>query len=165
LISTSPAAPRRSAHPDLPPMSEELRSHFAQPPPQPEWTDRQAVIDYIVEGERPFRGSYPLEEKRLRALAGRIFDRTINMASSMTNHWLIDGDEPATATLGEIAAPTLVIHGTHDPLFPIGHGEVLTNEIRRAHLLPLEGVGHEMPPPAVWDVVIRAILKHTAAAE
>lgn len=162
LLSTSPIGPRGPSDPDLPPMSDELRSHFAEPPPEPDWSDRAAVIDYIVDGERPFRGSYPLDERRLRELAGRVFDRTANIASSMTNHWLIDGGEPVTTGIGEIAAPTLVIHGTQDPLFPYGHAEALANESRGARLLPLEGVGHEVPPRAVWDIVIPAILEHTA---
>ena len=34
-------------------------------------------------------------------------------------------------------------------------------EIPGAKLLPLEGVGHEMPPRPVWDQVVAAILDHT----
>jgi len=68
----------------------------------------------------------------------------------MTNHWILDGGEPLRPRLDEIAAPTLVLHGTEDPLFPYGHAEALAEEIQGARLLPLEGVGHEMPPRAVW---------------
>jgi pimeloyl-ACP methyl ester carboxylesterase len=39
--------------------------------------------------------------------------------------------------LDEIAAPTLVIHGTADPLFPYGHAQALARGIPRAELLPL----------------------------
>lgn len=63
--------------------------------------------------------------------------------------------------LGEISAPTLVIHGTEDPLFPLGHALALDGEIPGARLLALEGVGHELPP-AAWDVVVSAILEHTS---
>ncbi len=158
LLSTSPGGR------DLPPMSDELRSHFADPLPEPDWADRSAVIDYIVEGERPFMGAYPIDEPRLRELAGRIFNRTANMASSMKNHWLIDdAGEPVRPRLGEIVAPTLVAHGTEDPLFARGHAEALANEIRGARLLWLEGMGHQMPPPALWDTVIPAILEHASA--
>jgi pimeloyl-ACP methyl ester carboxylesterase len=152
LISTS------SGGPDLPRMSEELRAFFAEPPPEPDWTDREAVIDYIVAWERPFAGVCPVDEPHLRALAGRIVDRTVDIEASMKNHWLIHGGERVRPRLGEITAPTLVIHGTHDPLFPYGHAEALAAEIPAARLLPLEGVGHEMPPPAVWDAVVPAIL-------
>lgn len=53
--------------------------------------------------------------------------------------------------LGEIRAPILVLHGTEDPRFPYGHAEVLAAEIPGARLVPLEGVGHEVPPRPVWD--------------
>ena len=91
-------------------------------------------------------------------------DRTTNIASTMTNHFRIEEGEPVRAQLGEIRAPTLVLHGTADPLFPYGHGEALAAEIPGARLLPLEGVGHELPPPATWDVVVGAILEHTSSA-
>jgi pimeloyl-ACP methyl ester carboxylesterase len=156
LIATSAGGP------DLPPMSDELASHFAEPAPEPDWSDRAAVIDYIVEGERPFAGSHPFDEERMRALVGRIVDRTVNIASSMTNHWILDGGEPVRPRLGEITAPTLVLHGTEDPLFPYGHAEALAAQIPGARLLPLDGMGHEMPPRPVWDQVVAAILDHTA---
>jgi hypothetical protein len=31
-----------------------------------------------------------------------------------------------------------------------------------ARLLPLEEMGHEMPPRPLWDTVVAAILEHTA---
>ena len=37
-------------------------------------------------------------------------------------------DEPH-APLSSITVPTLVIHGTADPLFPLGHGQALAEEI------------------------------------
>ena len=55
-----------------------------------------------------------------------------------------------------------LIHGTDDPKFPPAHGEALAREIPGASLLLLEGVGHEYPPARTWDVVIAALLEHTA---
>jgi pimeloyl-ACP methyl ester carboxylesterase len=54
----------------------------------------------------------------------------------------------------------LVIHGTADPMFPIGHGEVLADEVPGARLLRLEGAGHGLDR-ADWEVVVEAILEHT----
>jgi pimeloyl-ACP methyl ester carboxylesterase len=156
LISTSPGGP------DLPPMSDELRARFEESPPEPDWSDRQAVVDYIVEGLRPYAGTLRFDEEEMRALAGTIVDRTVNIASSMKNHWILEGGEPVRPRLGEIRAPTLVLHGTEDPLFPYGHAEALAAEIPGARLLPLEGMGHEMPPRPVWDQAVAAILEHTA---
>jgi pimeloyl-ACP methyl ester carboxylesterase len=156
LISTSPGGA------DLPPMSGELRAWFEEPPAEPDWSDRQAVVDYIVEDLRAYAGTLAFDEEEMRALVGRIVDRTINIASSMTNHFMLaDGGEPIRPRLTEIRAPTLVLHGTEDPLFPYGHAEALAAEIPGARLLPLEGMGHEVPPRPVWDQVVAAILDHT----
>jgi pimeloyl-ACP methyl ester carboxylesterase len=54
-----------------------------------------------------------------------------------------------------------IIHGTADPLFPYGHAEALARGIPRAELLPLEGVGHQLPRPW-WTFVIAAMLRHTS---
>ena len=158
LIATSSGAP------DLPPMSDELRARFEEPPSEPDWSDRQAVVDYVVDDLRAYAGSLPFPEQELQALAGRIFDRTINIASTMTNHFLLESGEPLRPRLREIRAPTLVLHGTEDPLFPLEHGEALAGEIPGARLLPLEGAGHEMPPRPLWDEVVAAILEHTGVA-
>lgn len=161
LIATTSVAPRRSDQPELPPMSPELASRFAEPAPEPDWSDREAVIDYIVEGLRPFAGSLPLDEEGQRALVERVVDRTINIASSMKNHWLLDQGEPLTRPLSEVTAPTLVLHGTEDPVFPYEHGEALAREIPGARLIRLQGAGHEFPPRPLWNLVVAAILEHT----
>jgi pimeloyl-ACP methyl ester carboxylesterase len=161
LISTSPAVPSRS---DLPPMSEDLRAYFAAEVPLPDWAERSAVIDYLVGYERQLEGAEYFDEAHVRALVGRIVDRTSDMAASMTNHALAEEGELACGRLDQIAAPTLVIHGTADPLFPYGHGEALAREIPHAQLLPLPGVGHQVPPQACWTPVITAMLQHTSGA-
>ena len=51
--------------------------------------------------------------------------------------------------LGEITAPTLVLHGEDDPFFPIGNGEALAVEIPNARLIRLDRVGHGLPAGAV----------------
>jgi pimeloyl-ACP methyl ester carboxylesterase len=162
LISTSPTA--GPSDPDLPEMSEKLQAFFAKEASEPEWSDREAVIDYIVEGERPFAGSRPFEEAAIRAIAARAFDRTTNLTSSITNHASIDSGDRWRERLGELSVPTLVIHGTEDPMYPYANAVALANEIAGAQLLALERVGHEVPPRALWDVVVPAILQHTTTA-
>jgi pimeloyl-ACP methyl ester carboxylesterase len=156
LMSTSPGGR------GLPPMADELKARFEEQLPEPDWSDREAVVDYIVEDLRAYAGTHPVDDGAVRALVGRIVDRTTRIESSMKNHWLLAGGEPLRPRLGEIEAPTLVLHGTEDPLFHYGHAEALAAEIPGARLLPLAGMGHEMPPRALWDRVVAAILDHTA---
>jgi pimeloyl-ACP methyl ester carboxylesterase len=162
LMSTTSVVPR-PGKPALPGMSAEAQARFAALT-EPDWSDRAAVIDYMVELERACAGSIPFEEDRVRAYAERAHDRTRNVRSMLTNHDLIDGgDSPNDRRLEHLRAPTLVVHGTHDPLFPHQHGRALAAEIPGARLLTLEGAGHELPR-ATWDLVVPAILEHTASS-
>jgi pimeloyl-ACP methyl ester carboxylesterase len=160
LISTTSVASRRPDQPELPPMSQELAASFAEPRPEPDWSDREAVVGYIVEGLRPYVGSLPFDEHSKRALVERVVARTINIASSMKNHSLLEDGEPVRRPMSEVTAPTLVLHGTEDPLFPYEHGEALARGIPGARLVPLEGAGHELPPRPLWNLVVPAILEH-----
>jgi TAP-like protein len=51
--------------------------------------------------------------------------------------------------LARIQVPTLVVHGTEDPVYPYDHAEVLATGIPTATLVRWEGVGHEQPPQLV----------------
>ena len=44
--------------------------------------------------------------------------------------------------LGEIGAPTLIVHGDVDPLVPLQNGLHLAEQIAGARLIVYEGVGH-----------------------
>lgn len=162
LLSTSPIDPGIEG---LTGMAPELQATFAADTPQPNWTDRDAVVDYIVEVERPYAGPGNFDEGRLRTVAARVFDRSADMAASLTNHYLLDDDGPADCRLSRLdGLPTLVVHGAADPLFPIAHGRALADAIPGAHLIELKGVGHQLPPPGTWDILVDALTEHTAAA-
>lgn len=162
LASSTPGGPGHE-HDDLPQMSTELQELFATEQAAPDWSDREAVIAYLVEAERPFAAhSRPFDEEAMRRLAERVADRTIDIAAQLTNPFLLDAGEPWRHRLGRIEAPTLVLHGTEDPFVPFGHGRALAAEIPGAHLIAMEQTGHEVFPPHLWDLLIPAILDHTA---
>ena len=46
------------------------------------------------------------------------------------------------ARLAQIAAPTLVIHGTEDRLLPVQNGRLIASRVPGARLEIFEGVGH-----------------------
>jgi pimeloyl-ACP methyl ester carboxylesterase len=160
LISTSPLG-NGAVDEDLPPMSGEAAAEFGAVS-EPDWSDRRAVLDYLIAQERLCTSkSRPVAEAFIRELAQRTLDRAIDIAS-MNNHFQVEeGASTAREQLAEISVPTLVVHGAEDPVFPLPHGVALAGAIPGARLLSLEQTGHELPP-AVWDTVIPAILKHTA---
>jgi pimeloyl-ACP methyl ester carboxylesterase len=54
------------------------------------------------------------------------------------------GDQ--TQALGGLTMPTLVVHGTRDPLIPFENGLRVHHAIRTSTMLALDGVGHDLPP-------------------
>jgi pimeloyl-ACP methyl ester carboxylesterase len=65
--------------------------------------------------------------------------------------------------LARIQVPTLVIHGTEDPVYPYDHAEVLAEGIPGTTLVRWDGVGHEQPPQLVPELT-RRLIAHLHAA-
>ncbi|WP_245568306.1 alpha/beta fold hydrolase [Nocardia jiangxiensis] len=155
LINTRPTPPG-PPDPDLPEHSDRVMNFFTETP-APDWSDRAAVIDYRVEGARILAGAQGFDEQQARQQATRMVDRTTDMASSMLNLAYAEAGDRWRERLGELTVPTLVVHGTDDPFFPYGNGQAMAREIPGADLLPLNGVGHELPDTP-WDRLLAAIL-------
>jgi pimeloyl-ACP methyl ester carboxylesterase len=66
--------------------------------------------------------------------------------------------------LNFVTAPTLVIHGSEDPLIPLELGEATAKAVPEAEQLIIEGMGHGLPPQ-VWPLIVEAIAAHTRKAD
>ncbi|WP_208009557.1 alpha/beta fold hydrolase [Nesterenkonia sphaerica] len=159
LIESSPAGGEPG---DLPAPAASLVAAESALPEVEDWTDTLAVVDYRVEAERPYAGSFGFDEERFRAIATEEARRSRNMESSMRNHFLVEATGETDPSL--ITAPTLIFHSDTDPLFPLPHGEALARMIPDSTLVRLDGIGHEVPPPQVWDVVVPALSDHVRRA-
>jgi pimeloyl-ACP methyl ester carboxylesterase len=155
LISTSPVTPGDR---ELPPPSEEFGRFVSTA--RVDRSDPDSVIQYLIAYERVLAGGRrPFDEKAARYLVRRDMARARDFAAVQNHDVLAQGDAPSKP-LSAIAAPTLIVHGTADPMFPIGHGEALAEEIPDARLLRLEGAGHGVDR-ADWEAIVAAILQHT----
>jgi pimeloyl-ACP methyl ester carboxylesterase len=155
LISTSAALPVDRA---LPPPTEAFGRFVSSA--RVDWSDAESVIDYQVEYMRMLTGGErPFDEAAGRDLVRRDVERARDYAA-VQNHDVIPDDPRERPPLSAIAAPTLVIHGTADPMFPLEHGEALAAEIPGARLLRLDGAGHGVDR-ADWEPIADAILEHT----
>jgi pimeloyl-ACP methyl ester carboxylesterase len=157
LISTSPAtAGERS----LPSPTERFNAFVASA--EVDWSERRSVVDYVVGYQRTLAGGARLfDEAAWRELVRRDVERAHDIAASQNHNLITEGEVPS-APISSIAAPTLVIHGTADPLFPLAHGRALAEEIPGAKLLTLDRAGHGLER-GDWERVSQAILAHTAA--
>jgi pimeloyl-ACP methyl ester carboxylesterase len=158
LISTSRALPGKRPLP--PPTEEFVRFMNAT---KVDWSDADSVIEYLVDYSRALAGRQrAFDETAARDLARRDVMRARNFAAAQ-NHEAIPSDDRTRKALSSITAPTLVVHGTDDPMFPLQHGEALAHEIPNAKLLTLERAGHGVDR-ADWDIIVPAIIDHTARA-
>jgi pimeloyl-ACP methyl ester carboxylesterase len=104
----------------------------------------------------------PFDEAQLRDLVRQDVERARLLRSPKPRP--AHTERAPSASLSSLTAPTLVIHGTADPMFPVEHGDALAREIPDARLLRLDGAGHGIAPPD-RETVAAAIIDHTAAAD
>ncbi len=129
--------------------------------PEPDWSDERAVVDHLVLQARTFAGAGSFDEASARAHAEAVVARTTDVKCATTNIAFADHGPRWRERLGEIIAPTLVLHGEDDPFFPIGNGEALAAEIPDARLVRLDRIGHWLPAHA-GAAVADELLAHTA---
>jgi pimeloyl-ACP methyl ester carboxylesterase len=123
---------------------------------------------YIARLERLFAligsPSLPRDPQDIRELAGLSYDRDHDPAGPGRQLAAIIASGDRTAELQGIAAPSLVVHGTADPLVGFSGGRATARAIPGARLLPIEGMGHDLPR-AVWPTLIDAIAMHAERAD
>ena len=93
---------------------------------------------------------FPRDGAAIRDKAGRLFDRSFYPAGN-SRHLLasIASADSRVEHLGEISAPTLVIHGREDPLVPLACAEDVQKSISGAKILVIDGMGHDIPTDAI----------------
>lgn len=127
-----------------------------------DWSDADAVTDFLVEIDRLSIGTYaPFDAQWAADRVRRVLERSKSPVS-MFNHASVDTSQDWTGRFREILQPALVIHGSEDPILPLPNGRALAAGIPDAELLVLDGVGHELPS-VVWEPVADAIARKVIA--
>lgn len=158
LISTTFAT---GAGRDLPPPTAAFNRFVATA--EVDWSDPGSILEYMVGYQRVLSGvERPFDEAATRELVRRDIERARDYPA-IQNHDLLAGDAGADAPVSAIAAPTLVVHGTADPMFPPEHGTALAAEIPGARLVTLDGAGHGVYRED-WETLVAAILEHSAGS-
>jgi pimeloyl-ACP methyl ester carboxylesterase len=130
----------------------------------PRPTERAAFIETYVNTWRVLSaGGFPFDEERTRREGAESFDRGINPFGTVRQMMAIVASGNRKPALLATRTPTLVLHGTTDPLVPYGIGVDLAHTIPGAILETVEGMGHSLPRPA-WPQILNAIERHVTAA-
>ncbi len=134
-----------------------LRFQLLKPAPK---HDRPARIRHVMNVMRMVGSvAYPRDEAALRAQVTRELERSDHPAGFLRQLAAILGSPSRLPLLSSIKAPTLVIHGSDDPLIPVAAAHDLKRRIPNAELEILPGMGHELPAALCAQVITR-ILKH-----
>jgi len=108
---------------------------------------RQGAMDEAVETTRIIgSATYPKSDAEIRDYAGQLYDRSFYPEGN-GRHLLasLASADSRVEHLGEIVAPTLVIHGREDPLVPLGCAEDVKNSIPDAEMIVIDGMAHDYP--------------------
>jgi pimeloyl-ACP methyl ester carboxylesterase len=108
--------------------------------------------------------AYPTPLAELRTRIEASVQRSFHPQGVLRQMMAIVSDVTRAAQLARISSPTLVIHGKADPLVPYGCGEDTARRIAGAKLLGIEGMGHDLPPEPVAQI-LAALVPHFQAAD
>jgi pimeloyl-ACP methyl ester carboxylesterase len=149
-----------TGNPKTPQPTREAMAVLMAPPPatKEEYFARHAQTWKVLRG-----GSFPEDEALDRARAERNFERGLNPAGTGRQLRAILASGSRKERLASVTAPTLVIHGTIDPLARPEGGKDTAASIPGAKLLMIEGMGHALPI-RMWPQIIDAIDKHAHGA-
>lgn len=144
--------------PGYPPPKPEALAILYEPAPR----DREAYIEYSVRTAQVLSGpAFPIEEGIVRERAGKAFDRCVNPGGIARQLAALMAAGGVKKDLGSLKTPTLVIHGSHDPLIPVACAVDMADTIPGAQLLIIEGLGHSLADfPRLWPHLIDAVTRH-----
>ncbi len=155
LCSIMSSAGRRR---DLPRLRA-LGALLARPP-----RERERFVEHMVKVFRVIGSpAYPPDPERLRELAGRAYDRGFSSAGTARQLVAILTAPARVRALRTVEAPTLVIHGSADPLVRPRAGRAVAVAVPAARYLEFAGMGHDLPEP-LWPEIADQIAANARRA-
>ncbi len=118
-------------------------------------------LEYQGEALKILNGDgFPFDDDWIRKVLIRGWDRCLCPQGTDRHTIAILAQKSRKADLASVKVPTLVIHGTKDPLVPVEGGKDTAASIPGAKLLLIEGMGHGLPREA-WPRILEAITELT----
>ncbi len=136
-----------------------LRALFSSVP-----RTREEAIERHLNLFRVVRSTaFEMDEADTRERAGLSWDRCHYPRGVLRQLAAIAATGDRTARLRFVKVPTLVVHGSVDPLIrPIG-GKMTAEAIPNATLRMIDGMGHDLPRGA-WPILTELIARHAESA-
>lgn len=149
-----------TGNPKVPGPTREAAAVLMAPPPA---TKEEYFARFAQTWKVLRNGSFPEDEALDRSRAERTYARGLNPAGVGRQLRAVLASGSRKERLRSVKAPTLVIHGTVDPLVHPEGGKDTAALIPGAKLVMIERMGHALPIP-MWTEIIDAIDKHAHGA-
>ena len=131
------------------------------PPPKTAADAGRHIVEMFTKIGSP---AWPVNAARLAAIGELAFERGMNPPGFLRQFAAVLASGDRSARLCKVAVPTLVIHGSRDPMFPLAAGRAVANLVHDGTWLPIAGMGHDLPEP-LWPTFVAAIARHAERAE
>ena len=147
-----------TGNPELPKPKPEVMQVLVASPPRgrEEYIQYQLAVHKILSGP-----GFPVDEKWVCKIMGQSYDRCFYPQGTGRQLLALLTQIDRRSALASVKAPTLVIHGTDDPLVPVESGLDTANAIPGSELMLIEGMGHDIPHGGAWPRIVEAIAAHT----
>lgn len=155
IMSSSGARDLAQAHPDV------VRVLLGGPAS----ADPEAIVAHYIKLFTAIGSpAYPTPEPEMRERILQGVQRSFHPQGTLRQMLAVVADRTRAEELSRIDCPTLVLHGKADPLVPFVHGEDTARRIGGARLVGIEGMGHDLPPEPVSQM-LDALIPHLQASE
>jgi pimeloyl-ACP methyl ester carboxylesterase len=139
----------------------EAQKVLITPPPR----ELGPFIEHFLLVHRTLSGpGFPFDEAWHRKIGENSFKRSSYTKGVARQFAAIIASGDRTRFLRTLEIPTLVIHGTDDPLIPVICGKETAKAIPDSKLMLIPGMGHDLPHNGAWPGIIDAVSKHAKQA-
>jgi len=115
----------------------------------------QQIIDEKLRRSKMVAGPKYFDEADARQRIGEFEARCTDVSGAVRQLCAVLLAPDRTAALGQLTMPTLICHGTSDPLVPYAHGVATHKAIPNSELYTIEELGHTLPRCFVAPIVDR----------
>jgi pimeloyl-ACP methyl ester carboxylesterase len=128
---------------------------------RPDTSDPEVMLEHTIRTAQLISSpGYRRSDEEWRELITASLRRSFYPQGFVRQMAAVVADGSRVQRLATIQKPTLVIHGSEDPLLPTECGVDTARHIKGAKLEIIEGMGHDIPPPLV-DKITSLIAHHT----
>lgn len=125
---------------------------LSQPIDSPQQAGQQLVELYALIGTPPSR--YRLDVNWLNDIGAACFERSYDPSGKLRQQAAMLAASNRSRALSTLTLPTLIMHGTLDPLIKPAGGYATAKAIPGAKLVMIDGVGHGAFPQQVWPTML-----------